>query len=178
MTGGGAHGYLGDLGHTLVTALLSNTIVSPGRAKVAAIHTPYISALYIVCGPGIRDLLRILPLTTPVLARACRRLPAVYQVVSLGEPVWCHSWLLCDVLALSDEVPAFGWRLASGCRHLAIPRLPEGTGLERRKMQGSGLLLSLPSGPHMWSHPYRVPPSVHPSLPGATCGTTLGASPR
>ena len=26
----------------LVTALLSNTIVSPGRAKVAAIHTPYI----------------------------------------------------------------------------------------------------------------------------------------
>ena len=41
-----------------------------------------------------------------------------------------------------------------------------------------GLLLFLPSDPHMWSHPYRVPPSVHPSLPSATCGTMSRESPR
>ena len=54
----------------LVTALLSSAIVSPRSARVVAIHTPYISALYIVCGLAIRALMRILPLTTPVPARS------------------------------------------------------------------------------------------------------------
>ena len=86
-----------------MTALLSSMIVSPGWARVAAIHTPYISALYIVCGPGVHALMLILLLTTPVPARAL-----VYQVVSLGEPVWCHLWPSRNVLVSSGEVPAFG----------------------------------------------------------------------
>ena len=32
------------------------------------------------------------------------------KAVSLGEPVWCHSWPLSNVLPSSDEEPAFGWR--------------------------------------------------------------------
>ena len=74
----------------LVTPRLSSTIVSPGWARVAAIHTPYISAVYMVCGPGVRALMRILQLTTPVPVCCWRRLPSVYQVVSLGDRVWCH----------------------------------------------------------------------------------------
>ena len=34
--------------------------------------------------------------------------PSVYHVVSLREPVWCHLWPLRNLLASSEEVPAFG----------------------------------------------------------------------
>ena len=49
--------------NALVTALLSSTMLTHAWGRVAAIDVPYISAWYIVCGPGVRALMRILPLT-------------------------------------------------------------------------------------------------------------------